>query len=247
MSNCLKKITYVEDEPDIRAITEIALTQIGGFHLDVCASGAEALAKTSDFDPDLIILDVMMPGMDGVETYARLRQIPSLVDTPIVFMTAKAMSDEVARYRAMGAADVIAKPFDPMTLSDRIETIWRTHSASRDPSMQDQLRALVKRHCVTLAEQVATIGQLLNEAPCDGKVNGIARAQSITHQIKGTAGSMGFAAVGSAAAVLDDKLKLLAHEPTASAEQMRVIRELFARLKGMSDQTKPEASSLYTL
>ena len=247
MSNCLKKITYVEDEPDIRAITEIALTQIGGFHLDVCASGAEALAKTSAFAPDLIILDVMMPGMDGVETYARLRQIPSLVDTPIVFMTAKAMSDEVARYRAMGAADVIAKPFDPMTLSDRIETIWRTHSASRDPSMQDQLRALVKRHCVTLAEQVATIGQLLNEAPCDGKVNGIARAQSITHQIKGTAGSMGFAAVGSAAAVLDDKLKLLAHEPTASAEQMRVIRELFARLKGMSDQTKPEASSLYTL
>ena len=111
--------------------------------------------------------------------------------------------------------------------------------------MQDKLRALVKRHCVTLAEQVATIGRLLDEAPCDGTVNPIARAQSITHQIKGTAGSMGF--VSSAAAVLDDNLKLLAHEPTASAEQMRLIRELFARLKGMSDEAKPETSSLYTL
>ena len=246
MLNSLNKITYIEDEPDIRAITEIALTQIGGFHLDVCVSGAEAIARTSDFGPDLIILDVMMPGMDGVETYTRLRQIPSLVDTPIIFMTAKAMTDEVAQYRAMGALDVIAKPFDPMTLSHRIETIWREHSARLDPSMQGQLRALIKRHCITLAEQVATIGRLLAESRCDEKRNSIARAQSVTHQIKGTAGSIGFAAVSSAAEELDDILKLLAQEPTASTEQMLVVRELFARLKELSHGAKPELSTLYS-
>jgi len=125
MSDNLKRITYVEDEPDIRSITEFALTEIGGFNLDVCASGAEALERTPRFHPDLIILDVMMLGMDGVETYRRLRATPDLAATPVIFMTAKAMTHEMDRYRALGAAEVIAKPFDPLLLSARIEEIWQ--------------------------------------------------------------------------------------------------------------------------
>jgi CheY-like chemotaxis protein len=76
------------------------------------------------FKPDIILLDVMMPDMDGIETFHRLREVPALEETPIVFMTAKAMPDEVKRYRAMGAAEVIAKPFDPMTLPDQLRKIW---------------------------------------------------------------------------------------------------------------------------
>jgi two-component system, OmpR family, response regulator len=125
MSEQLERITYVEDEPDIRSITEFALTQLGGFSLSVCASGPEALAATPDFNPDLIILDVMMPGMDGVETFKRLRAIPQLADTPVIFMTAKAMKQEIDRYRALGAAGVIPKPFDPLTLADRVRAIWQ--------------------------------------------------------------------------------------------------------------------------
>jgi two-component system, OmpR family, response regulator len=124
MSDTLRRLTYVEDEPDIRSITEFALKELGGYEIDVCASGHEAIDKTPDFNPDLIILDVMMPGMDGIETYKRLREIPKLAETPIVFMTAKAMKHETDRYRALGAADVIAKPFDPITLPDRIREIW---------------------------------------------------------------------------------------------------------------------------
>jgi two-component system OmpR family response regulator len=124
MTPKLQRLTYVEDEPDIRSIAEFALTQFGGFTLDVCASGAEALSKAPQFHPDMIILDVMMPGMDGIETFKRLRQIPKLAATPIVFMTAKAMSHETSLYRSLGAADVITKPFDPLTLPDRIEEIW---------------------------------------------------------------------------------------------------------------------------
>jgi len=123
MSDHLERITYVEDEPDIRSITEFALTEIGGFSLDVCASGLEALERMPGFHPDLIILDVMMPGMDGIETYNRLRAIPDLADTPVVFMTAQAMNHEMDRYRALGAADVIAKPFDPLALSARVQEI----------------------------------------------------------------------------------------------------------------------------
>ncbi len=131
MSDTLRRLTYVEDEPDIRSITEFALKELGGYEIDVCASGPEAIDKTPDFNPDLIILDVMMPGMDGIETYKRLREIPKLAEIPIVFMTAKAMKHETDRYRALGAADVIAKPFDPIALPDRIREIWnKTRNAS---------------------------------------------------------------------------------------------------------------------
>ncbi len=129
MSDHLERITYVEDEPDIRSITEFALTEIGGYSLDVCTSGAEALERAPRFHPDLIILDVMMLGMDGIETYKRLRASHDLAQTPVVFMTAKAMNHEVDRYRALGA-EVIAKPFDPLSLSARVQKIWQeAHSA----------------------------------------------------------------------------------------------------------------------
>lgn len=124
MALSLQRITYVEDEPDIRAITEFALTQLGGYSLDVCASGSEAVERTAGFKPDLVLLDVMMPGMDGIETFRRLKELPEFDTTPVVFMTAKAMKHETDRYRELGAADVIAKPFDPLTLSDRIRQIW---------------------------------------------------------------------------------------------------------------------------
>lgn len=131
MAKELERITYVEDEPDIRSITEFALKELGGFSLSVCASGPEAIERTPDFNPDLIILDVMMPGMDGTETYKRLRAISKLAATPVIFMTAKAMKHEVDRYRALGAVEVIAKPFDPLTLADRIRDIWQQTQEDR--------------------------------------------------------------------------------------------------------------------
>ena len=124
MTSALKKLTYVEDEPDIRTIAEIALTQIGGFELQTCESGREALDRAPDFKPDLILLDVMMPGLDGVETYMHMRRDPALANTPIIFMTAKVQSHETAHYRRIGAIGVISKPFDPMHLSDDIRAIW---------------------------------------------------------------------------------------------------------------------------
>jgi len=124
MTRELKRITYVEDEPDIREVTQIALQTLGGFALNICENGSEAIKKSPGFDPDLILLDVMMPGMDGIETFRRLREHPGLHDTPVIFMTAKAQPHEVKEYLSLGAAGVVNKPFDPMTLSDVIRDIW---------------------------------------------------------------------------------------------------------------------------
>lgn len=125
--NCrtLKKILYVEDEPDIRLIAAMALESVGGFTLEVCDSGADALAKGQHFAPDLLLLDVMMPEMDGPTTLQALRRLPGLESTPVIFMTAKVQAQEIAGYRDFGALDVIAKPFDPMTLAAQVEAIWQ--------------------------------------------------------------------------------------------------------------------------
>ena len=120
----LQKILLVEDEPDIRAVAEIALEIVGGFSVRLCEDGAAALAALPDFAPDLIMLDVMMPGMDGPATLAELRKLPEGAAVPVIFMTAKVQQAEIDGYRKLGAAGVIAKPFDPMTLAERVREIW---------------------------------------------------------------------------------------------------------------------------
>lgn len=117
------KVLYVEDELDIQTIARISLEKIGGFNLSVCSSGKEALSKVVDFAPDIILLDVMMPEMDGLETYKNIRYIPGCQDIPVVFMTARVQAHEIKNYLKMGAVDVISKPFSPMTLADQVKTI----------------------------------------------------------------------------------------------------------------------------
>ena len=123
----LNKIMYVEDQPDIQMVAKVALEAVGGFEVLICSGGEEALKKVIDFNPDLILLDVMMPGMDGPTTQIELGKMPETANTPVIFMTAKIQPTEVAEYKAMGALDVIPKPFDPMTLSDQIREIWHQH------------------------------------------------------------------------------------------------------------------------
>ena len=120
----LQRITYIEDEPHIREIVQLALEELGGFTLQVCESGMKALEEVPDFKPDIILLDVMMPEMNGVQTYQSLKQIPQMADTPIIFVTAKAQKHEIQQYKSLGAVDVIPKPFDPVTLPVEVRTIW---------------------------------------------------------------------------------------------------------------------------
>lgn len=123
----LKRILYVEDEPDIRAVAELALETVGGFELCSCHNGEDALRKAEAFAPQLMILDVMMPGMDGPTTLAALHELPALASVPAVFMTAKVQPEEVSQLLALGALEVIAKPFDPMQLAQRVRIIWNAH------------------------------------------------------------------------------------------------------------------------
>jgi len=124
MDEELKKVMLVEDDDDIRTVAGMALEMVGGLTVRACGSGEEALAAVAEFAPQLIVLDVMMPGMNGPEVLVRLRAQDATADIPVVFLTAKAHREEVERLRALGVLDVVAKPFDPMTLSDTIKALW---------------------------------------------------------------------------------------------------------------------------
>ncbi|TVP54840.1 MAG: response regulator [Halomonadaceae bacterium] len=123
----LERVLYVEDDKSIQAVAQLALETVGGLQVCICSSGEEALDKGPGFSPQLILLDVMMPGMDGPETLIQMRQLPALAKVPVVFMTARTQESEVQGYLAQGAMEVIPKPFDPMQLANQVRAIWTDH------------------------------------------------------------------------------------------------------------------------
>jgi CheY-like chemotaxis protein len=125
----LERILVVEDDPDIQTVIELCLRRFGGYTVHVCGSPREAVGAAESFGPDLILLDVMMPGMDGLETLAAMRQTEATARIPVIFMTAKVRPHEIARYTELGALGVVAKPFEPDGLAATIRSLWeRAHA-----------------------------------------------------------------------------------------------------------------------
>jgi len=120
----LRRVMCVDDDPDIRTILDCSLSLLGGYEVQLCANGQEALDQAVTFAPQLVLLDVMMPGMDGPQTLDRLRQLPCMKGVPVVFLTAKAMQGELEGLLQHGATGIIVKPFDPVRLSADILIYW---------------------------------------------------------------------------------------------------------------------------
>jgi CheY-like chemotaxis protein len=117
------KVLIIDDEPDVRSVARLSLGRVGGMDVIDLPGGIEAVAVATSESPDVILLDVMMPEMDGVETLEVLRADSSTKSIPVVFITAKAMPADVQQLKSLGALDVIVKPFDPMTLADELRRI----------------------------------------------------------------------------------------------------------------------------
>jgi two-component system cell cycle response regulator len=123
----LKSLLYVDDDSDIREIVQMSLSLGGGLEVHTSDGGERALLKMKVEKPDLVVLDVMMPGMDGPSLLRRMRSDPELARIPVIFMTAKVSTSETGRLRALSSIGIIAKPFDPMTLGEQVRTLWEAH------------------------------------------------------------------------------------------------------------------------
>jgi len=121
------RILYVDDEDDIREIAQMSLELEPEFEVRSCSSGAAALTDAAAWHPDLILLDVMMPDMDGPETLKRLAASPLTASIPVAFITVRTQTHQVERYLAMGAIGVIAKPFDPLALAGEVRKLLSEH------------------------------------------------------------------------------------------------------------------------
>ena len=119
----VRTVLLIDDEPDIRRIGELSLARVGGLTVHLASSGQEGVDAAARVQPDVILLDMMMPEMDGRATLAALKARADTAAIPVVFMTAKAQRQEVELFRALGAAGVITKPFDPMTLPAKVREI----------------------------------------------------------------------------------------------------------------------------
>jgi CheY-like chemotaxis protein len=116
------RILVVDDEPDIREVVDVSLGLDREFRMRACASGADALVMAAEWSPTLILLDVMMPHMDGPATLANLRKNPRTAHIPVLFLTARTQTDEIAQYISLGAQGVLSKPFNPMTLAASVRS-----------------------------------------------------------------------------------------------------------------------------
>lgn len=120
----LKRILHIEDVPSIQIVTRIALERIGGFEVLSCASAQAALAEVRVFAPDLILLDVMLPQMDGIELLRQLAGLVDLQQTPVVLLTGHLERERLAELQQMGVREVLQKPFDPLQLTAQLRAIW---------------------------------------------------------------------------------------------------------------------------
>jgi two-component system OmpR family response regulator len=205
------RILHVDDEPDIREVVEISLGLDRAFTTRNCSSGKEALLVAAEWMPDFILLDVMMPVMDGPATLAQLRGNVRTANIPVIFMTARAQAREGDHFLALGAVGVIAKPFDPMTLSASVRSYVRPE---RDP--MDDLRAgfllRVKKDAATLSEQRLTLRG-------GGRTKGtLDRIKHVAHGLSGAGGIYGFAEISDAAADLEDAVIAELADPDSCGE-----------------------------
>jgi CheY-like chemotaxis protein len=119
------KVLIIDDDDDIRLIARVSLGKVGGMQVVDASGGADGIRKAQDERPDVILLDMMMPTMDGSETLNAIRANPATATTPVIFLSCKAQGSEVERMMALGAVGVLLKPFDPRTLSDDVRALLK--------------------------------------------------------------------------------------------------------------------------
>jgi len=120
-------ILIIDDEDDIREVAALSLETVAGWQVFTANSGSQGLARAVEVQPDAILLDVMMPGMDGPSTFRELHKNPATASIPVILLTAKVQSSDQKRFADLGVQAILFKPFDPMTLSDQISTVlgWK--------------------------------------------------------------------------------------------------------------------------
>lgn len=252
MARDLKRILYVEDEADIQTIAVTVLEAVGGFTVIACSSGAQAVAAAPGADADLILLDVMMPGMDGPTTLKALREISQTAATPVVFMTAKVQASEIAHFRSLGALDVIPKPFDPMLLTEQIGEIWRRRpkadEQTRPPSHtsparapDDALEVLYRQYAADLPATIGRIDGLWTQLASGSDPLALKSLHRALHSIAGSGETFGYTQLGQCAQAIELALEPCLKSGVVPADMLDPLSSMLDQLKRAAYTPDPPA------
>jgi CheY-like chemotaxis protein/HPt (histidine-containing phosphotransfer) domain-containing protein len=225
------RVLHVDDEPDIREVVEFSLRLDPDLVTRSCASGEEALTVADAWTPDIVLLDVMMPVMDGAATLVRLRENPRTADIPVVFMTARAQSRELDQLRSLGAVGVIPKPFDPMVLAASV----RAHVEPPDARLRAMRLEFLQRADADLAALTGIWSALENGYAVPSS---LARIRSIAHGLAGSGGIFGFDEISDAAAALEEAVILAGNGSGTISNIGSALEHVVARVETRDGRLK---------
>jgi CheY-like chemotaxis protein len=222
----LNRILLVDDDVDILAAATLALDRVGHYTVQPCASAREALEHASSFRPDLILLDVMMPDIDGFGAVRALRQIEATAETAVVFMTTMVQQHEMAQYQELGCLGVVPKPFDPTALPQILERMWgRSRPVeSHQGEFEELRRAYLRELPGKIGAMRAAATVLTTEGWDRGTVESL---YHLAHRMAGSSGLYRLSALSRSAAALEAVVKRLlsapAWPPTASRSELAMM------------------------
>lgn len=216
------RILFVDDDAGIRSVAKLSLERVGGHTVELCSSGHEAVKTAPVFAPDLIILDVTMPHMDGTDTLGELQKIPQCIAVPVIFLTANTQPHEIEQYKRLGALDVIAKPFDPMTLPGTISEMLRLYKTSEIKSVNEQLNVLQKEYAGQVPGKIQQIKAIWKEMiQSEWNKESLKKMHLIVHSLSGSGKTFGFDALSEAAHNLELFLKKISESDVLPAAGLK--------------------------
>jgi len=201
----LKHVLVVDDDPDLLAVVSLSLTALAGYTVQTCDSPLQARAAAESFGPDLILLDVMMPGLDGFGVFKAMRDSPSTGRIPVVFMSAVGDRRQILQHEGVDCLGVISKPFDPVRLPEVLEEFWQVHGQRRAEAHRREFESLRSSYIGELAEKMAAMQEMAAVLAAEGwDRSALQSLAQIAHRTAGSAGLYRLAALSRSAGALEE-------------------------------------------
>jgi CheY-like chemotaxis protein len=235
-----RSVLYIDDDPDICVVVQATLCMLAGLDVYTAHSGEAGIDLAYEKRPDLIVLDVMMPGLDGPATFERIRQSPLIAQIPIIFMTAKVMPSEVAHFLGLGAIGVLSKPFDPLRIGEQLIDIWNQECMTREVTdrrgqagVVAHVDALRERFLDRTRADVDRLRHLAQRARAECRTE-LAEMERVAHSIHGAGQMFGFPAVSTLGGAIEHLAEswLMAGKTGAEPAKTAALRILIEQLSG---------------
>jgi len=245
MRKC-QSILCVDDDPDICEVVQATLCLVAGLDVHIADSGEEAIGLAYEHRPDLILMDVMMPGLDGPATLKRIRNSALINEIPVIFLTAKVLAAEVARFIHLGAIGVIRKPFDPTKLGDELLALWEGKDSIREAGGAQYAQSDVHAQINSLAEGFLqrTRGEAVRLTEMFERIRAgdwwmLKDVERIAHAIHGTAAMFGFPKLAALGGAIEEVAgEVMASRPASPAAMDPGMRQLLRCTERLADEVE---------